>query len=62
MILPALGNGEHPAHRVTGAAGSIPVPFPGSRTWCPSMPISEKDQFWWLNTKEVTAGFFGLLL
>lgn len=40
----------------------VPVPFLGSGARCPSVPTPGKGHFWWLNTKEVMAGFFGLLL
>lgn len=50
MNLPALKRGEDPARRVLWAAGSIPGPFPGSRTQCPTMPTSEKGQIWWLGS------------
>lgn len=39
-----------------------PRPVPGSGTWCLSVPVPEKGQFWGMNTKEVMADFFGLLL
>lgn len=59
---PALVHAGHLGRGLPAGNVPVPIPFPMSGARCPSVPAPEKGDFWWLNTKEVMAGFFGLLL